>query len=163
MLVGVEGEAFSRVRWSDVAARLALAPRYWLVTINRDGSAHPSPVWGVVLADDFYWYTSRSTLKARNLDHDPRMSLHLESAHRVVIVHGEAVDQGDPRRDREVMEALDAKYDSTGEEEYLPSHNDLYDVLFRMIPRRALLWDLDDFESSQQRWRDTDEPANGGE
>ncbi|MGC8509799.1 MAG: pyridoxamine 5'-phosphate oxidase family protein [Acidimicrobiales bacterium] len=150
---------FARVAWDDVAARLAAAPRYWLHTTNRDGSPHPSPVWGVVHADDFYWFTSRSTRKARNLERDPRMSVHLESAHHVVIVHGDVVDLGDPRRQRAVLEALDAKYAAPGEEEYLPSHNDQYDVLFRVVPRGALLWDLDDFESSQRRWRDTDEAA----
>ncbi len=154
MLDYVEGEESSRLVWGGVAARLAAASRYWLDTTNRDGSPHPSPVWGVVHAGDFYWFTSRSTRKARNLDRDPRVSVHLESAHHVVIVHGQVVDLGDPRRQREVIEALARKYDGPGEEEYLPSHNDLYDVLYRVVPRTALLWELDDFESSQRRWRD---------
>ncbi len=162
MLVGMD-ERVARVQWGDVAARLASAPRYWLTTTNGDGSPHPSPVWGVVHAGDLYWYTARSTRKARNLERDPRVSVHLESAQQVVIVHGEVVDLGDPRRQRDVMVAFDAKYDNPGDEEYLPSHNDRYDVLYLVIPRRALLWDLDDFTSSQRRWRHTGEMVTDGE
>ena len=35
---------------------------------------------------------------------------------------------------------------------YLPSHDPTVDVLYRLVPLRARLWDLSDFDGSQQRW-----------
>ncbi|MBW4077796.1 MAG: hypothetical protein HIU84_04655 [Acidobacteria bacterium] len=138
--------------WSEVIAELARPRNYWLNTINLDSSPHPSPVWGVTLGEHLYFYTSRLTVKSRNLTRDARAAVHLESAEDVVIVHGRAVDLGEPSRSSEVMNALSEKYDEPGDSDYLPSSNASYDVLYRFDAHRALLWRLADFDSSQRRW-----------
>jgi nitroimidazol reductase NimA-like FMN-containing flavoprotein (pyridoxamine 5'-phosphate oxidase superfamily) len=138
--------------WSEVTAELAPSRNYWLNTINRDNSPHPSPVWGVVLGEHLYFYTSRITVKARNLARDARAAVHLESAENVVIVHGRAVDLGEPSRSSEVLNALSEKYDEPGDGDYLPSSNESFDVLYRFEAHKALLWRLADFDSSQRRW-----------
>ena len=140
------------VNWSDVIAELARPRNYWLNTINRDSSPHPSPVWGVTLDEHLYFYTSRITVKARNLTRDARAAIHLESAEDVVIVHGLAMDLGAPSLSSEVMNALRAKYDEPGDSDYLPTSNASYDVIYRFDAHRALLWRLADFYSSQRRW-----------
>jgi hypothetical protein len=139
-------------RWARVAARLAPAPSYWLGTVNRDGSPHAAPVWGVVIGTTLYLYSERSTVKAGNVARDGRVVIHLESAEDVVIVHGSLDDVGHPRDFPEVVEALDSKYPRPGDRQYLPSHNEEFDVVYRLRPTKALSWDLADYEGSQRRW-----------
>lgn len=148
----MSSEQFTATTWSAVIGELARPRNYWLNTINRDNSPHPSPVWGVTLDEHLYFYTSRITVKARNLTRDARAAIHLESAEDVVIVHGLAVDLGVPSLSNEVMNALRAKYDEPGDSDYLPLSDASYDVLFRFDAHRALLWRLADFDSSQRRW-----------
>lgn len=136
-----------------MADRLAPSRSYWLGTVNRDGTPHAAPVWGAVVGADLYLYSERATVKAANLSRDGRAVIHLESAEEVVIVHGILEDQGHPRDRPAVVEALDAKYDRPGDGPYLPSHNDEFDVVYRLLPARALLWDLADYEGSQWRWQ----------
>lgn len=140
------------VPWPEIAAVLAPSRNHWLITINPDGSPHVSPVWGTVQRDSFYFYTSRTSVKARNLARDDRSVIHLESADDVVIIHGRAEDRGEPQLSGDVMAALDAKYVQPGDADYLPSKDESYDVLFRFRPQKALLWQLADFEASQGRW-----------
>lgn len=99
-----------------MATRLASARNYWLGTTTPGGAPHPAPVWGVVVGERFYVYSERSTAKARNLAHDPRIVLHLESAEHVVIVHGRLIDVGRPIAAPEVVDALSVKYDVPGDE-----------------------------------------------
>jgi len=139
--------------WSDVCSRLAPARSYWLVTVSASGAPHAAPVWGVVVGEEVYVYSERSTLKARNLATNPRVVLHLESAEDVVIVHGEAEDLGHPAASSEVLAALAAKYPDPDDVQYLPSEDPDFDVLYAIRPRRAMTWRLDDYDASQGRWR----------
>jgi len=140
------------VPWSEVIAVLAPARNYWLNVVSPVGSPHVSPVWGAVFGEHLYFYTSRSTVKARNLARDSRAALHLESAENVVIIHGRVEDIGQPRLSSAVVAVLDTKYDEPGDVGYLPGGNQSFDVLYRFQPQRALLWRLADFETSQRRW-----------
>jgi len=142
------------ITWTDVVSHLTVARSYWLNTVNADFSPHAAPVWGIAYEDDFYFYTSRETIKARNLARDPRVIVHLESAENVLIVHGRAKDCGEPRSSPDVVASLDAKYDDPGDAEYLPSNNEAFDVLFRIAPSKALTWVLNDYDASQRRWRE---------
>jgi hypothetical protein len=138
--------------WPHVCTVMAPSRNYWLNTISADGSPHVSAVWGVASDDYFYFYTSRGSIKARNLTRDNRAALHLESAQDVIIVHGHVEDLGDPTLSPEILSALTRKYDQRGDVDYLPTNDQSYDVLYRFIARRALLWQLDEFDTSQRRW-----------
>jgi hypothetical protein len=138
--------------WSEVAALLASARSYWLGTVNRDGSPHVAPVWGVILTDHLYVYTERKTRKAKNLSRDSRGVIHLESAEEVVIVHGRFDDIGEPEGSPAVVQALSAKYISPEDGRYLPSSDEAFDVLYVLRPERAYLWSLADYDGSQRRW-----------
>lgn len=140
------------VTWSEVASRLADSRTYWLSTVTKRGAPHAAPVWGVVVDDVLYLYTERHSVKAHNLANDPRVVLHLESGEDVVIVHGEVADLGKPQEHPEVMAALDAKYPRPEDAQYLPSADDAFDALYAVRPHRALLWQLADWDGSQQRW-----------
>jgi general stress protein 26 len=141
------------ITWAEVAARLAPARSYWMVTVSPAGAPHAAPVWGVVVDDDLYVYSERSTVKARNLAADPRVVVHLESAEDVVIVHGVAEDLGHPAVMSAVVAGLAAKYPDPEDAQYLPSEDPDFDVVYVIRPQRAMTWRLDGYDSSQGRWR----------
>ncbi len=148
----MDNETDGEMDWAEVATRLAPARNYWLGTTTADGAPHAAPVWGVVVDDQFYIYSERRTAKAKHLVRDPRIVVHLESAEHVVIVYGRLIDVGRPMDVPGVVEALSVKYDSAGDDQYLPSTDDAFDVLYRLQHERALLWELSDYEGSQRRW-----------
>ena len=140
------------ISWDEVAHRLAPARSYWLVTTDPSGAPHAVPVWGAVVDGALHCYTSRNTVKSRNLARDPRVTIHLESAEHVVIVDGTFELLGPPSDHPAVVRKLDQKYPDPDDAVYLPSNDPSVDVLYRLVPRQARLWDLSDFESSQRRW-----------
>jgi hypothetical protein len=74
------------------------------------------------------------------------------AATRWVIVHGELEGVGHPTDAAAVVDALARKYDDPDDAEYLPPADPSADVLYVLRPRRALMWALADYETSQQRW-----------
>jgi Pyridoxamine 5'-phosphate oxidase len=140
------------LEWIDVARRLVEPKNYWLHTTGPTGSPNATPVWGVTVDGVLYLYTARSTVKARNLQRDPRVVIHLESGADVVIVHGRLVDRGRPSEHQAVIEAFDQKYGQPDEQPFVPSADPAFDVLYSLAPQRALLWSLPDTEASTRRW-----------
>jgi len=135
----------------EILDRLAPARSYWLATIGLSGAPHLAPVWGAVCEGALHVYSERSTAKARNLAGDDRVSINLEDAEDVLIVTGCLEDLGRPQDDAAVLEAFAAKYDRPDDRRYLPSDR-AFDVLYRLVPERALAWTLSDFDGSQRRW-----------
>ena len=82
--------------WPDIAERLAPSRSYWLAATALDGSPHVTPVWAVVVEEVLFIYSDRTTVKARNIAHDDRVSINLPDAEDVVIVHGRLTDLGTP-------------------------------------------------------------------
>lgn len=70
--------------------RLDKARNLWLATVRPDGRPHLVPVWFVV--DDGRWYfcTSPGSVKARNLQANPRVALALEDGDNPCVVEGVA-------------------------------------------------------------------------
>jgi PPOX class probable F420-dependent enzyme len=147
--VRVPNDALS---WLEVAGHLATARNYWLCTTMRSGAPHAAPVWGVVADGTLYLYSERRTVKARNLTADPRAVVHLESGDNVVIVRGTAEDLGTPAQVPDVVAALAAKYTDEGDQQYLPSADPDFDVLYALRPQSAMIWSLADYDGSQRRW-----------
>jgi hypothetical protein len=138
--------------WSEVAARLAPWRSYWLATTTPSGAPHAAPVWGAVLDDVFYIFSERSTVKARNIAAEPRVIVHLESGEEVLIVRGVADDVGGPADLPRVLAAFAAKYTGRDDRQYLPGVDQAVDVIYAVRPRTAMMWQLADYEESQQRW-----------
>jgi hypothetical protein len=149
------------LEWTEVARRLAAAKIFWLHTTGPTGAPDAAPVWGVTVEDVLYIYSERSTVKARNLQRDPRAVVHLESGADVVIVHGRLLDRGRPGDHPVVVEAFAQKYVQPAEIPFLPSSDPAFDVLYSLEPGRARLWSLPDTEVSTRRWRspDRDDPG----
>lgn len=145
--------------WEEVARRLAPARNYWLHTTSPAGEPQVTPVWGALVDGHLYHYSLRRTIKARNLRRDPRVAVHLESGADVVIVYGTLADVGRPMEADDVVLAFARKYDQPQEQPFLPGANPDFDVLYRFLPARALVWALPDSEASMRRWV---APAPGG-
>ena len=141
------------VAWSEVAERLRPSRSYWLATTALDGSPHVTPVWAVVVEEVLFVYSERSTVKARNLAHDDRVSVNLPDGEDVVIVQGRFVDLGRPLTRPDVVAAIVAKYDRPTDLDSLPSTDPSSDeVLWALEPTRALVWRLEDWDGSHARW-----------
>lgn len=140
--VGDPQYGFEPIRWSWVVERMTEARNYWVATTRADGSPHVSPVWGVWHDDAFHFFTDEDSLKARNVLHDPRAVVHLESGDEVVIIEGTLESAF---ATSELVSAYESKYGfSLGEE---PGG------LYRLELAKALAWLESDFPKTATRWR----------
>jgi hypothetical protein len=131
--------------WKAAVARLARSHNYWLVTTRPDGRPHAMPVWGLWLADRFYFSSGRRSRKTRNLVADPRCIVCTERADEALIVEGVAAAVTDAA----VLAALAEPY----RRKYRPWTLDLdlgpvyevrprvvFGVFERSFPRSATRW-----------------------
>src|SRR5215470_55896 len=88
--------------WSHVTSRLEQARNYWIVTVGRDARPHAMPVWGFFQDSAIYFGTARDSRKWRNIEANPKLTIHLESGDDVVIVEGTAQEI----TDRSTIESL---------------------------------------------------------
>lgn len=139
--------------WSFVSEHLAAAHNYWICTVRPDGRPHAMPVWGAWLEETLYFEGSPDTRRGRNLEHNPAVAIHLESADQVVIVEGFAAQWLNP--DRELTTKLSAhmtaKYGAKG---YAPGP-DSWDNggLYRVQIITVFAWSK--FPEDVTRWRRT--------
>jgi Pyridoxamine 5'-phosphate oxidase len=124
---GISTEEEGMLPWSWADERLAASRNYWIITASADGAPHATPVWGVWVDGAVYFGTDPNSRKGRNIAHDRRIVVHLESGDEVVILHGEVaiVDVGDS-----ILDAYVAKY----------GHRPPVKRLFELRPRLALAW-----------------------
>jgi hypothetical protein len=124
--------------WSDVAARFAEEPNWWIGTVGRSGP-HTVPTWGVVVSDVLYFYGEPDALRSRHLAADSRIVLHLPDPLDVLWVKGTAVP-GPPIRERaDLCDAYRAKYDAEDDRRWLPDAPGMENALaFAVAPRRAV-------------------------
>jgi hypothetical protein len=140
------------LEWKEVADRMGAARIYWVHTTGPRGAPNATPVWGAELQGVLYFYTHSRTVKARNLEKNPLVAVHLESGADVLIVRGRFLYLGHPSQHPDVTELFDRKYDRPDERPFLPSSDPVFDVLYSLEPRRALAWTLPDSEASTRTW-----------
>jgi len=114
--------------WSWAEERLAAARNYWIVTGSGARGPHATPVWGLWDGGGVVFSCGHGSRKARNLEADPRLVVHLESGDDVVIVEGEA-ERIEPD------EALLAAY----ADKYQPVDPEIGNW-YRVRTRRVLAW-----------------------
>jgi hypothetical protein len=121
--------------WSEAEQQLVEALHYWLATTNPDGSPHVRPLWGVWIEGCFYFDGNPKTRWGRNLTRDPRASIHLEDAARVVIVDGtcEDVERTTPELGAAIAADWAAKYGRLVPDAATGG-------IFRLTPHRAHAW-----------------------
>jgi len=128
--------------------RLAKSRNYWICTARPDGRPHSIPVWGFWLDGALYFGTGRTTRKARNVAHNPAISVHLESGDDVVILEGSAVEVD--LADKSIRKRLDtasrAKYK-------MPLMVIPESVIYCVRPSVVLAWTESDFPNNATRWQ----------
>ena len=143
---GIRSDEEGLVAWSDAVAKLEGARNYWIGTTRPDGSPHAMPVWGLWLDDSLVFSSGSTSRKSRNLAHDPRVVVHLESGDDVVVVEGLAERVTDGVELGVIAELYSAKYDFA----FDPTNPD-YPV-FRVRPRVAYAWLERDFAGTATRF-----------
>lgn len=144
-------DPFEPGTWAEIAAQLERARNYWVSTTRAGGRAHATPVWGLWLEGAVWFSTSPDSVKARNLQHEPRCVIHLESGDDAVILEGAC----------ERVEALAPDVASTVQQ-FVTDYKAKYDIevdvsdpqfgLYRLAPRTALTWREQNFPNSNARW-----------
>lgn len=138
--------------WGWHQARLRAAKSYWIVTTGPDGAPHAAPVWGVWSEGGLWFSTSGTSRKARNLQRDPRVVVHLDSSDDVVMIEGtaEVVTGG------EALGRARHEYAT----KYALTDGDAADLtgvpaapVFRVRPRLAHTWLEPAFPQTMARWR----------
>jgi hypothetical protein len=133
--------------WSHARERLERSRNYWICTARPDGRPHSIPVWGFFVDDVLYFGTSSDSRKARNLQHNAAVSIHLDSGDDVVIVEGEA--RAIPPSDKEVLTKLDA---ASKTKYKMPLMIVPGSVLYAVRPRVVLSWTEKEFPKNATRW-----------
>src|SRR5262245_19240310 len=80
----------------------------WMATVRPDGRPHLVPIWFVVSGDRWYVCTAPGSVKARNLQRNPQVSLALEDGSHPHVVEGQARPVDPPA---EVVKLFQEKYD----------------------------------------------------
>jgi len=126
--------------WSVVETWLSEAVHYWLCTVSPDLSPHAVPLWGVWVRGKVYFDGSPATRHARNLTHNPRVVVHLESGERAVILSGwaRAIERPETDLAEDLACAYRAKYAALG---YAPEPTQWEaGGLFEVRPQTVLAW-----------------------
>jgi nitroimidazol reductase NimA-like FMN-containing flavoprotein (pyridoxamine 5'-phosphate oxidase superfamily) len=76
--------------WKWAHDRISKSHNYWITTVRPDGSPHTMLVWGIWLDGAYYFSTSATSRKARNLQHNSNCVVCSENAEEAVIVEGSA-------------------------------------------------------------------------
>jgi general stress protein 26 len=96
--------------WSWAMERLSNSRGHWIATTRPDGSPHVMVVWGVWLADNFYFTTSPRSRKACNLAANPRCVVCTERSDQGVVLEGVAEQVTDPELVSKFREVYREKY-----------------------------------------------------
>ena len=74
--------------WKWAADRLKKSRQYWIATTRPDGSPHLMVIWGVWLAESFWFSTGVKSRKARNLAENRKCVIGTDDAAEAVILEG---------------------------------------------------------------------------
>lgn len=88
--------------------RLSSQRNIWVATVRPDGRPHLAPVWFVAEGKALYFVTDPKSVKARNLQRNPRVAVSLEDGDAPYIVEGLA-RPANPSA--EIVRLFKAKYD----------------------------------------------------
>lgn len=143
---GIHADEEGLLDWSWAEERLVSARNYWVTTVRPDGSPHAMPVWGLWHEGAFYFSSSPTSRKGKNLAANPAVTVNLESGDEVVVVEGTADFESDEHVLRRLGEDYSRKYSF---EVSFTGGRPLYVVR----PRVAYAWVEQDFPNTATRFR----------
>lgn len=117
----------------EMIDRLKAQQVIWFSSVRPDGRPHLAPVWFVWLEGRLYIGTDPKSIKAANIQHNPRVTLALEDGTHPVICEGTArsVDRPWPE---EVLATFFKKY------EWDMNKEEQYNHIIEVTPARWLGW-----------------------
>ena len=137
---GISEDPDGMLPWAWAEERLVAAHNYWVATASAQRGPHATPVWGLWRDGVFVFSCGRESRKARDLEADARLVVHLESGDDVVTIEG-AAERIEPTP--ELLAAYGAKYGA-----FDPEIGNWYAVR----PRRAFAWQEATFPRSPTRF-----------
>ena len=87
---GVPESLESALPWEWTGDRIGKSHNYWLTAVRPDGAPHTMVVWGIWLDGAYYFSTSATSRKARNLQQNPNCVVCNENTEEAVILEGVA-------------------------------------------------------------------------
>jgi PPOX class probable F420-dependent enzyme len=143
---GVPGDTDGALPWSWARERLERAHNYWLATVRPDGRPHVMAVWGLWMDDAFWFSTSATSRKARNIARNPNCAVTTEHADEAVMVEGVAAPVSGADTLGPFVEAYKRKYDW--------DMDPAGDGYFVVTPRMAFgfIEHADQFAKTSTRW-----------
>ena len=121
--------------WADVDRKLAEAKHYWLATVRVDGRPHVVPVDGLWLDARLRFGGVASTVWQKNVDHDPRVAVHLDDSAAAVIVEGTCAVEVPGLEEAEALVAASrSKYG------YAPPVEAYLSGVWTLTPDKVLAW-----------------------
>jgi nitroimidazol reductase NimA-like FMN-containing flavoprotein (pyridoxamine 5'-phosphate oxidase superfamily) len=135
--------------WDWVVKQMADSRNYWICTTRPDGRPHATPVWGVWLDGNLYFGCDAASVKAKNLQTNPHVAVHLESGDEAVMFEGTV----ELVTDVSVLERMADAYF----EKYPPwrpelDENGSYGHYYILKPQRAYAWVEKEYLTSVTRW-----------
>src|SRR5690606_2047663 len=116
-------------------AKFAQAEASWFSSTRPDGRAHLAPIWHVWHEGRIYVVTQSSSVRARNIAHQPAVSLSLPDPMNVLIVEGTA------RTAQEQKEALKPLFQAKYNWDFTTDNP--YNLIIEVTPRKVMAWGSD--------------------
>jgi pyridoxine/pyridoxamine 5'-phosphate oxidase len=135
--------------WSHAEKRLEKSRSYWICTTRPDGRPHSMPVWGCWVDGALLFGTGLETRKAKNLTHNPAVSIHLESADDMVVFEGRVEVINPEKFDKQTLKRVDAM---SRKKYKMPFTIMPGSVMYRVRPRVAWAWQEKKFPYHSTRW-----------
>lgn len=114
-------------------SRLLSDRNVWLATVRPNGKPHLIPIWFCYLRDTFYICTEGRSVKVKNIQANPHVSVSLENGNQPVIAEGRATILERPYSE-DVIAEFKQKYD------WDISADSGYNVLLEISPEKWLKW-----------------------
>lgn len=115
--------------------KFAQAEASWFSSTRPDGRAHLAPIWHVWHEGRIYVVTQSSSVRARNIAHQPAVSLSLPDPMNVLIVEGTA------RTAQEQKEALKPLFQAKYNWDFTTDNP--YNLIIEVTPRKVMAWGSD--------------------
>ena len=123
------------ITWDHAEKKLREEAVYWVSTSGRSGRPHAAPVWGIWKSCRFYYETSPTSVKGRNLKANPMAVVPNQDGVDTVIVEGETALVTDSAELRSLSKDYERKYS------YRPDWSDeRSQVVFKVEPRTTHAW-----------------------
>ena len=133
--------------WLEVERWLKEATEVWVVTVRPDGRPHSVPVDIVWVDGAAIFGAPPATQRARNLDANREVVLHLPGIENVAILEGRAEPLVPGPMLQRLLEVARARY---GAAAWPPER--LLGATWYLRPRRVIAWRVGDMRNTATRW-----------